>query len=154
MARYVMNGNQTINSTPDTAMALNAPGSAMRRVKVVEFTWGAEGSATPADTIITMHMGRITTAGTGTAAVELPLDPADAASLALVSSNHTAEPTYTNDPEPLWRVGRHMRATYRWVAAPGAEFLIPATANAGIGFRPEHTSAVTNEEIAGIYDEQ
>ena len=47
-----------------------------------------------------------------------------------------------------------MRATYRRVAAPGSEFVAPATARNGFGWRAEHGSATHDEHARAIFDEQ
>ena len=153
MAKYRAAGNNTTTATPfDSALSLVAGATLPRRGKLIEFSWGAAGDATAADVIVNMHIGRVTAGGTGDAVNELPLDPADAASLIVGLSNTTIEPTYTANEE-LFDLGRHMRATYRWVAAPGAEFVLPATAANGWGFRSEHATATHDEAVFTIYDE-
>ncbi len=153
MAKYRAHGEVTTVSSPfASALSLVAGATLPRRGKLIEFSWGARGGATAADVIMDMHIGRITAGGTGTAVNELPLDPADAASLIVGLEILTIEPTYTSNEE-LFQLGRHMRATYRWVAAPGAEFVLPATAAAGWGFRSEHASQGHIEQVMTIYDE-
>jgi hypothetical protein len=47
----------------------------------------------------------------------------------------------------LLQVAVNQRASYRWVAAPGGEFVIPATNVAGIGVRaksPAYASTATS----------
>ncbi len=100
-----------------------------------------------------MAIGRITAEGTQTDVVPLALDPADAATEADAGENHTAEPTYTAASD-IFRLGRHMRATFRSVAAPGSGFVAPATASNGFGWRAEHDSATHDEHVHAIFDEQ
>ena len=50
-------------------------------------------------------------------------------------------------------IGQHMRATYRWVAAPGKEIVIANVASAGVGWFAEHAS-VTPEHIMSAYFEE
>ncbi len=154
MAKYAIDGKQTTTATPfDTALSVIADATRPRRGKIVEFSVGAAGGATAADVIVDCAIGRITAEGTNTDVVPLALDPADAATEADAGENHTIEPTYTAASE-IFRIGRHMRATYRWVAAPGSEFVYPATAANGFGFRSEHASATHDEGWHAIFDEQ
>ena len=154
MARYAITGENATTATPfDTALSIIADATRPRRGKLIEFTVGADGSETAADVLMASAIGRITAEGTQTDVVPLPLDPADAATEMDAGANHTIEPTYTAASE-LLRIGRHMRATYRWVAAPGAELVWPAVASNGLGFRSEHGSASHVERFHAIFAEQ
>lgn len=111
---------------------ITAPAASMRRIKIYDLTLGSE--ATPADASFLWTGQRCSTTGTRTTVnVIQALDAADAAAVTTVGENHTVEPAYTANAivldEPL-----NSKATYRWVAIPGGELVIPATANAGIGF--------------------
>jgi len=88
--------------------------------------------ATPADNSFHYRMGRYTAAGTSTAFTPVSLDPADPASLASAGVNHSAEPTYTANAY-LLDIAGNQRACVRWIAAPGGELKMPATAANGIG---------------------
>ena len=100
------------------------------RPKIYEILIGSV--ATPADNAWEFVIGRITTAGTSTAFTPIALDPADPASLAAVGFNHSAEPTYTANAY-LLRIAGNQRAAVRWIAAPGGELTLPATAANGAG---------------------
>ncbi len=88
-------------------------------------------AATPADNAGNYQLQRTTTIGTHTAFTAIALDPGDPASLAVFGVNHSAEPTYTANAI-LMVVSVNMRATFRWVAAPLGELVLPAAAN-GVG---------------------
>ena len=88
--------------------------------------------ATPADNAWHFRMGRFTAAGTATAFTPIALDPADPASLSASAFNHTVEPTYTANAF-LLDISGNQRAAVRWIAAPGGELKMPATAANGIG---------------------
>jgi hypothetical protein len=88
--------------------------------------------ATPADNAWEFILGRFTAAGTSTAFTPVALDPSDPAALAAAGFNHTVEPTYTANAY-LLRIAGNMRAAVRWIAAPGGELKMPATAANGIG---------------------
>jgi hypothetical protein len=82
-----------------------------------------------------------------------PLDQADAAAVSVAGSNFTVNPTLTANLLPL-SIPLNQRASFRWVAAPGSEIVIPATANNGIltstptlnGGTPNVTSTQLMEE--------
>ena len=74
----------------------------------------------------------------------IALDPDDPAALAVVSFNHTVEPTYTADAQ-LYSLPLNQRATYRWVASPGSAFKCPATATTAfsMGVGPQASTRCT-----------
>jgi hypothetical protein len=80
------------------------------------------------------RLQRSTTTGTTTAVVAAPLDPDDPAATTTAGQNATADPTYTAATEII-DLPLNQRASYRWVAAPGGEIVVPATANNGLGFQ-------------------
>lgn len=89
-------------------------------------------NATPADNSGEYALRRTTTAGTaGSTFTPVALDPGDPASLATFNVNHSAEPTYTANSD-LLHFATNQRATFRWVAAPDGEIILPAAAN-GMG---------------------
>ena len=141
--RYSSDGSQTITTTPG-ATALSIAGVTTTRAKVYDFTVGSEG--TPADVALNYTCIRFTASGTGGAVVPEPLDADAPASLLTVEDNHTIEPTYVTD-DILWRIAANQRATYRWVAAPDSELMVPATADAGMGWAAFHASAVPDFSV-------
>lgn len=128
MARYSSSVAKATLSTTVGAWALE--GSTSRRAKVYEFILGT--SSAPADAAITWRLTRTSTANTGTGKTEAPLDPADPAATSAVKDEVTAEGTLG---DVIMDVGMHQRSTFRWVASPGGQLVIPATANAGILWR-------------------
>ncbi len=135
--RYSTRGDQNVAAGP-TASILGLESAATIRPAIYDLVFGS--SQSPADNAIQWLLQRFTGSGTGTAVVEMPLDPNDPASLLATSkSNHTAEPTYTS-AEILLDIVANQRSTQRWVAAPGSELKMPATANNGLGLQPVHSS--------------
>lgn len=103
------------------------------RPYLYDFTFGTTG--TPSDSVMTVSVTRLTvmTAGTScTTVTQSPLDSVDAAATSSSGGAWTTEPTVG---VTLFSVGLNVRATYRWVAAPGGELVSPATAQAGVGLR-------------------
>lgn len=134
MPAFSMPTRQTaVSTTAKTMWTVGAVTGAttLRRAKIFEFEVGVH--ATPTDNSMRVQIGRTTAAGTSTAGAATNLDSDTAvASLMTIGINHTAEPTYTT-ANGLMDLPFNQRATYRWVAAPGREFVNPATNAAGIG---------------------
>jgi len=87
--------------------------------------------STPADQAASWVIKRSSTASTGgTAVTPSPIDPADPPSLsaAMVAPSMSA-PTLG---VVLLQWAQNLRATFRWVAAPGKELVAPATAANGL----------------------
>jgi hypothetical protein len=101
------------------------------RPKVFEFEFGS--SVAPADYASNVQLMRMTTAvptGGNIAVAGLALDPGDPASIATGYSANTGGTTLSSI---LLQIGVNMRATFRWVAAPGKEIVLPATNPVGVG---------------------
>lgn len=135
MAAYGVNntlaGTQQALTTTHKTLVLVA-GATTTRAWVKEFVFGTDG--TPADQAMTYDISRTTANGTATSVTATPLDLADGAYGGVCVANHTVEPTVTA-LSSVWVSGVNQRATIRWVAYPGMELVIPATASAGFAFR-------------------
>lgn len=133
MDRYAATGEQTVTATPgDTALAVLAVTTTRAKIHDLIFSQ----SAVPADTVIQWIVRRLTAVGTeGAGVVPVALDPDAPAAQLDGAENHTVEPTYTAATE-LHDFDLNQRASFRWVAAPGGELVIPATATNGIGITP------------------
>src|SRR3990167_10296576 len=128
MARYSIDGQDT-NTAATTILGVDA-GATANRFKFYDLVGGS--NAPPADNAAEYVLQRYTVDGTSTAVTPLALDPADAAALAEAGEAHSVEPTYTANAIALqW--AQNQRATFRWVAAPGGEIIVPATADSGVG---------------------
>lgn len=124
MKRYSVTGAMALIAG-DSVIGVHA--SATVRPRIYELFLGSSG--TPADYSATFILQRTNTStGTKTAATPEALDSADPAAVATAGYNYTAEPTAGN---AMLRFAMNMRATPRWVAAPGSELVIPASANVG-----------------------
>lgn len=138
MARYSAEMNRTASLTLAVG-SLTSDATTPRRQKLYEFDFGSE--AAPADNSFLWQLQRCTTAGTSTGVTPTALDPADAAALADVGENHTITPTLTAGAI-LLSIPLNQRATFRWVAAPYGELVIPATASNGIAIETPTASLV------------
>jgi hypothetical protein len=89
--------------------------------------------STPSDQAASWVLRRSTTASTGgTAVTPAPIDPGDPVSIttAMIAPSMSA-PTLTAGAT-LLQWAQNLRATFRWVAAPGKEIVAPATAANGL----------------------
>jgi hypothetical protein len=127
MARYSAELNKGTTSTTIGVGSIEAPGSGMRRIKLYDLLFSSE--ATPADNAFLFRAKRSSTASTGTSVTPSPLDPADAACVALAKENLSAEGT---GGVVLFSWAMNQRASLRWVCKDGSELVIAATAAAGI----------------------
>jgi len=125
-------------------------GAATIRPKIYDLVIGS--SSTPADQAAQMKLARSSTASTGgTAVTPSPIDPGDPASLAsaMVAPSMSA-PTLG---VTLLQWAQNQRATFRWVAAPGKELVIPATANNGITLLNPVLTGAFNLDFSIEYEE-
>lgn len=127
--RYSIDGQDT-NTAATTILGLTS--AATVRPKIYDLIMGSD--ATPADNAAEYVLQRYTAAGTSTAVTPQALDPGDPASLCSAGEAHSAEPTYTANAI-LLQFALNQRATFRWVAAPGGELVLPATAANGVGIQ-------------------
>lgn len=139
MALYSSNNEmggtqQAISTAYKTLISLTAETTTLGvgRGFAYDVLFGTAG--TPADNSYVFDISRQTAAGTATAAVPVALDPADVAGRLTADLNYTAEGTITAASSVL-NVAINQRASYRWVAAPGSEIVIPATDENGIALR-------------------
>lgn len=130
MARYSVSvDGATAGADPQTLINLFSTGGANRGF-VYDILLGSD--ATPADQAASYELKRTTVVGTeGAGFTPNPLDLADGASTLDAGVSHSTEPTETASSE-LLRFSLNQRATFRWVAAPGSEIVIPATTAAGV----------------------
>ncbi len=104
-----------------------------RRIGVYDFILGSEDTPTDIanEWIIQRHTDH--NAGrNGSAILPKPLDPGDP-----VAQADAGQGTYTiavsvTTAEELIDMGLNLRATFRWVAAPDGEMIVPATDNNGL----------------------
>jgi len=133
-----------------TVMGLSAAAASMRRAKI--YDWALGCGASPADNAFIHIAQRMTTVPTGAAKTPNSLDPADTlASTIQAVDTVTVDGTLTAAAF-LTRIPLNQRATFRWVAAPYGELIIPATANNGIAFGLSAAST-TSFDYGMMYEE-
>lgn len=140
MARWGVAANKG-SGVVQTVLALTAASSSPRRAKIYDWTLGS--AASPADTAFTHIAQRCSSAGTGASKTPNALDPADSlASTIIAKDTITVDPVFTANAFLLWKP-LNQRATFRWVAAPYGELIIPATASNGIALGVSASTATS-----------
>ncbi len=129
MARWAAAGNKGAASV-QTVLHLNAAAASPRRAKLYDVSLGC--GASPADNAFTWIFQRATTAPTGATLVPNSLDPADTLASTIVATQTTTADGTLTSAAILNRFALNQRATFRWVAAPYGELIIPATTSNGI----------------------
>lgn len=134
-ARYAVPVDNATPTTGLNASLICLNGATTTRVKMYELVQGSRG--TPADAAAVFIVARLTnTPSTGTALTETPLDVADVAAKAAGTSGakgtvFTTAPTIGN---VYLTYGLNQRASFRWIASPGCEFMASAAATDGWDF--------------------
>ena len=138
--RYALTGQATTAASA-TLPLMTVMGATTARPKIYDIIVGS--AATPADNAAKFQIQRCTTAGTaGSALTPQALDAADPASV--VTSGlaiFSVGPTLTANAF-LLQWSQNQRATFRWVAAPGSELVIPATAANGLALMSPSGAAI------------
>lgn len=138
------NCNQGASATLPLGNVLSA--TTVRPV-IYDVTMGSD--STPADNASTFAFQRGTTAGTwagsgGAAITPQALDPADPAAASTANQGvASVGPTLTASAF-LLQWSQNQRATFRWVAAPGSELKMPATAGNGLNLMNRVATAAVN----------
>ena len=125
-------------------------GVATHRPRIYDLVF-SQGSA-PADTVIRWEVQRVTATATATSATEVPLDPDAPPADSLSEEEVTVAGTVTADTQFL-DFDLNQRATFRWVAAPGGEIVLPATAAAGVAFNASSASYTGIARITVMWEE-
>jgi len=149
--RYSVVGAESTTTTGYTTAVLITGGTTVRP-RIYDVTWGYGAAA--ADTTAFVNIQRATTAGTaGSSPTPQNIDTDGPASIATAGiGDFSAEPTYTATAN-LFELPMNQRAAYRWVAAPGGELMVPATASNGIGSRVK-AATYTGEMRSTVFFEE
>lgn len=153
MANYEVNNAQggtaqAVSSSYKTLVQVSAATATLTNAKIYDVMFGTLG--TPADQSYQFDMSRSTTITTGTTAAPIPLDPSARAAGSVGTVNFTAEPTVTATSS-LFNLGVNQRASYRWVAAPGSELVVPAINVNGIVLRVQSISGGTATATGSVF---
>jgi hypothetical protein len=149
MAKY-SNGVSKGAANVQAVAVLTAAAANPRRIKVYDWSFGC--NATPADAVFEHIAQRCTTAGTGASVTPRALDVADGQVSTVLNDTITVDPTLIAGAIMLRKPLNH-RATFRWVAPPGAELVVPGTASNGFMFGLVAATTTTMSADVG-YEEQ
>jgi hypothetical protein len=141
---------QAMSATYKTLLALTAATATLTRGKIYDILVGTNG--TPADNYMEFDLSRQTAAGTSTATTPNPLELGDRAAGTVGSANFTAEGTITA-ASSVFYLGLNQRASYRWVASPGGEFVIPNTNLAGFACRARSGAYTGTSTVTMMHEE-
>lgn len=148
-AKYGTTGAEdAVTSSYTTALHLTA--STARRGRIYDFMVGASG--TPADNALVWTLMRFTVAPTSTAVTPQALDPGEPTAQLTAGETATAEGTVTANSEMI-ELPINQRASYRWVAAPGGELVVPASSGNGISARVK-SAGYTGAAEATLHHEE
>jgi hypothetical protein len=151
MARsYGIQKTGAVGSTSYHQLAIYMATAAGVRPRIFEFSISA--SATPNDYSSRFLVVRSSTgAPTGGANPTIgPIDFADPAALATSYDSATGGETMAT---VLYMVSVNLRASFRWVAAPTKEFLVPNTQYAGCGIQVAAQSTTYNVDLTVLWEE-
>lgn len=118
--------------------SVEAPAASMRRLAWTKVEFAID--TTPADATLTWQFVRTSTASSGAAVTPNPLNPADAACVAVATNVIT---TAGSTGVLLEAIALNQRATYTWTGYGEGELIVPATASNGIIVRNGASSALT-----------
>jgi hypothetical protein len=128
MRRYAIEG-QTAAGTTLTILELIA--ATTTRGRIYDILVGSD--ATPADVATEFNIIRGTVSGTGSSTpTGRALDPADPAALLTAKVGTFTGQTKTSNSAML-NLALNQRATFRWVAVPDGEIVVPATSDNWVG---------------------
>ena len=149
-ARYAVTCTEGAVTSSYTSAGSVRTATGGSRPRVYDFIISQGG--TPADNAVGWLVQRHTATGAYTGVDPTALDSADVGANATGFENASAEPTYTAGTE-IWDNFINQRASYRWVAAPGGDLVIPATASNGIGFQVKSAAYTGAAEVTIHFEE-
>lgn len=149
MPRYTCTGSIAASSALGV-VGITA-GNAPRRARILEYTLGCD-SLPGTEVVLRYTLDRFAASGTFTSTTPNPLDSADAACTTVGGQNWTVNPALGANLDDF---ALNMRATFRWVAQPGSELVMPATLGAGLFVRNPAGASTGSTSVRGrlIFDE-
>jgi len=150
MERYHGHGAAAVGTAKAILNLFRSAASPTSRARIFEFNVGCV--ATPADLATRFSIIRTTAVGTEDAGfTPVNLDPGGPASQSDFGVGFTGgEPTKTANSE-LYTFSLNQRATFRWVAAPDCELVLPATQNNGAALQSVSSGGTTQHEATILF---
>jgi len=148
MRRYAADG-QTAAGTNLTIAEVVA--ATTTRGRIYDLIIGSDAS--PADIATEFNIIRGTVSGTPTTTVTpRALDPADPASLLSLEVGTFTGQTKTSSTS-LMNIALNQRATFRWVAVPDGEIIVPATSDNWVGLESIASGGTPNINVSFYWQE-
>lgn len=141
--------HQATNSAAKCLLGLT--GATSIRPRVYDLICGSD--ADPADNAAEYNLLRTTAAGSGGTAITPQAIDADdpASSASAIGATYSTEPTVAG---VMLSWAQNQRATFRWVAAPNGEIVLPAVANNGVAVRTiDVAGSAVNTNVMMHYEE-
>lgn len=150
--RYHGVGSAAVGTTKAILNLFRSPATPTSRAKIYDILVGC--AATPADLATRFRVGRTTAVGTeGSGFTPVNLDPGGPVSQSDFGVGaFSVEPTKTANAD-LLGFSINQRATFRWIAAPGGELILPATQNAGACLESVASGGTTAHEACIFFEE-
>ena len=157
MPRYSIVGSATGTAGSTIAYFVNSATSPSR-LKLYEVMVGSQ--ATPADQAQEIDIRRINdeaTTNSGAAVTPQPVDENDR--VALSTAREAVTEPDANNTDPTYEAGQvleiplNLRATFRWIAAPGSELVATAAEDTGFGVDISATTSAFLTNVTMLYEE-
>jgi len=150
--RYSVNGNAT-NTASSTLPLITLISTPAVRPQLYDLILGSD--ATPADNAAKYVIQRCTAAGTaGSSITPQAIDPGDPAAVTTSGlATFSVGPTLTASAFML-QFAHNQRATFRWVAAPQSNIILPATSANGIAILPTVVGGSAFNAVASLLFEE
>ena len=146
--RFASAGSETVTAALTTILWITAV--ATTRSKIYDFVVSASGAME--DDTVRYVIQRNTVEPTGAADAPVALDADGPVPLSGGGRTATAEGTYTANTE-MFDQNVHVRAAFRWVAAPGSEITLPAATVNVVGIRCSASSYVGDVNATWWFEE-
>lgn len=121
------------------------------RPRLYGWAVGADGAPNATDCTIVYQLQLTTAAGTTTAVVPKPTDPAYGAAGVIGGSNATIEPTYAGVSQ--WTMGINQRASQLLWTPPNGPIVLVGTAANGIGMQVKSTNYTGQTDVQFFHEE-
>lgn len=150
MARNYAVSDAKTNTLSTTVPLGNLTGAATIRPRIYEILMGSDAVASNA---AKYAFQRGTARGTqSTSVTPQALEPSDPGATCTWDNTWSVNPTLTGSAF-LWTLGLNQQITYRWLAAPGKELIMPATAGAGLALMCLTQNAAFNAVYTTYFEE-
>lgn len=147
MAAYYATDTTALDSTADTALNVTANASTAHIIYLEEIH---ASFAAAADNVITLTVGRTTTAGTGDSPTIEPVNPVDRAAQAVATGNLSAEPTYG---DTVFELDLYQRLNLIYKTPITRPWIGVATTNNGFGGKAPHASLTSDYRVSFVWHE-